>query len=799
MNPTTSVALFAFFQSPALLWGLAGASIPIIIHLFFRSRFRVVPWGAMKFLLTSIEQTSRRLKFQELLLLLVRCTLVGLLALALAGLTFKRTSGGAATQPVDVVLLVDTSYTMGAREQTSTRLDEARKKATKLLSDLPAHSTVQIIACSDRATVLGPYLPDDLETARNLLKELTVTSQASDLEKGIAEAASILERGQSPVKELYIFSDMQRPALSRQAGSISRSFESIKDSVAVTFVHSEPRKLQNVAVVSITPQTAAPRPGERCGFSVLLKNTGMDTLSDLRVGLFVNASEKNVQQFLSGEKKEARAKVANLETTALSHLAPGESRLVTLTGTLEQPGLHGITACVTGDDIPGDNRHDVVLEVKDQVQVLVVDGNIDTRDAEKSSSFYLLHAMTPERDKDKGPVHIVPKLVPPRLASPTDLEKSAVCVLVNCPMPRDLVRQEDDMPDAFVEALAKFVRSGKGLILFGGDKVNVDDYNRLLDTRHGLLPYRIRSIVDRGKDPVNLSRQSANLPSYIKFKDDDLFRALDAVAVWKYLDIDEPLEKRAGADGKKEEKKDLAKKDEKEEKKRDAESVTVALRYDNGAPAVVVRRVGAGEVVLVTTSADQGTKKGTSEPSWNLFSKTLGQMYVPFIQSTLAHLLQQQTQAFNVVAGESLVWTPEEKETRSYTLVKPDESEVRLGTPEKKNNRSQLTLTDFAVAGIYKLKTNEGTEKAAARSDAVVPLAVTPDLSETEDLESLSAEQIDTMYQFTPRHWFSDGNTSGGDQTAREFDMTYAKWLLFAVLFLLFFETGLAYWCSRGW
>src|ERR1700730_11013966 len=72
------------FLAPFLLWGSLAAGIPVAIHLFFRSRYRTVPWAAMKFLLTSVEQTSRRLRFQELLLLMLRILLVVVLALALA-------------------------------------------------------------------------------------------------------------------------------------------------------------------------------------------------------------------------------------------------------------------------------------------------------------------------------------------------------------------------------------------------------------------------------------------------------------------------------------------------------------------------------------------------------------------------------------------------------------------------------------------------------------------------------------------------------------------------------------------
>src|SRR3954466_935949 len=72
------------FLAPYLLWGALAASIPVILHLFFRSRYRTVPWAAMKFLLTSVEQTSRRLRFQELLLLMLRILVLVVLALAVA-------------------------------------------------------------------------------------------------------------------------------------------------------------------------------------------------------------------------------------------------------------------------------------------------------------------------------------------------------------------------------------------------------------------------------------------------------------------------------------------------------------------------------------------------------------------------------------------------------------------------------------------------------------------------------------------------------------------------------------------
>src|SRR3954465_15070799 len=98
------------FLAPLMLWGAAAAAIPIAIHLFFRSRYRTVPWAAMKFLLTSVEQTSRRLKFQELLLLLLRVCVLVLLAVAFARPISSVVRGAGRGDAVDAVFVFDVSF-----------------------------------------------------------------------------------------------------------------------------------------------------------------------------------------------------------------------------------------------------------------------------------------------------------------------------------------------------------------------------------------------------------------------------------------------------------------------------------------------------------------------------------------------------------------------------------------------------------------------------------------------------------------------------------------------------------------
>src|SRR5580698_10207536 len=95
------------FLSP-LLFGVGAAcvSIPIIIHLLNKRKFRVVVWAAMEFLLAAQRRNARRLKFQRWLLLALRCLAILVLAAGIAQLVMQSSvlGGFLGTQRVMVVV-----------------------------------------------------------------------------------------------------------------------------------------------------------------------------------------------------------------------------------------------------------------------------------------------------------------------------------------------------------------------------------------------------------------------------------------------------------------------------------------------------------------------------------------------------------------------------------------------------------------------------------------------------------------------------------------------------------------------
>ena len=66
-----------------LLW-LSAAAIPLVIHWLTRRRQVEVAWAAIQLLQQVLEQESKRIRLEQLVLLVVRTTILVLLGLAVA-------------------------------------------------------------------------------------------------------------------------------------------------------------------------------------------------------------------------------------------------------------------------------------------------------------------------------------------------------------------------------------------------------------------------------------------------------------------------------------------------------------------------------------------------------------------------------------------------------------------------------------------------------------------------------------------------------------------------------------------
>ncbi len=738
------------FLSPWMLAGAGAVGIPIALHFFYKARYQRLPWAAMDFLKEAIEQTSRRLKFQEWILLALRCLVILLLALALAR-PGKDSAGGGRGDAVDAVLVFDTSYSMGADDgDGKSRLDRAKEAALGVIESLPPKSTVQIVLCGDRAENVGPKSRSNLDQARQLIPTIQTTGLSSDLLPGFAAAQAAVDSGTAPVKEVYLFGDLQKLGFERQQGALRDRCDELRAKTNLVFIRcgKEDRKVSNVAVTDVTAVGTIPHTRTRVPFVVSVKNTGSATIKGIKVGLELGG--KSVQ-----------------DVTQVPSIEPGQVEPVTLTGSLDEAGPQVLTVRVSGDQLPGDNRFDRVIVVREAIRVLLVDGNPNPAMPVESASHFVRTALTPVAQDRTEEYFVRPAVAAVNEVGPGMLANFDVVYLLNAPAAGTAADPRGGLPADFVARLREFVAAGGGLVIGGGEQVVPADYNRVLGSGGaGLLPF------DLAGEPANATEtapfvpapESVEVPSFLAaFKERPFSDALRGVTATKMhpLTTDGP-----GAAGGR-----------------------VLVRTGDGKPFVTSRVVGEGEVVFVATTLDE---------RWTNFPGRASDAFVPFTQYTLAHLTARKVPGGTRTAGDPLVWHPPEADGL-FDLVKPPrqgEKEPRRVRLDKARpdaaGKLTLTAADTADPGLYRIV-------AEGKPDATGPVfAVNPDLRESANLDVASAADLSKLLGFEPAVIQAGAGTEAA-VTQHRARQEWTEYVLLLLLLAAVAESAWAWVCGRAW
>ncbi|MHB2025778.1 MAG: DUF4159 domain-containing protein [Elusimicrobiota bacterium] len=141
------------FGIPGFLWALPLAAAPLAAHLIFRRKAKRLFFGDLTLLKRAYSRVKPLSRLRDRLLVAARCLILLLLLLAYAKpiLTdgyFK--SSAEPRQGIDLVLILDTSYSMRLVEDGKTRFEQSVAIGRDILSKLGPEDRAALIAFSDR-------------------------------------------------------------------------------------------------------------------------------------------------------------------------------------------------------------------------------------------------------------------------------------------------------------------------------------------------------------------------------------------------------------------------------------------------------------------------------------------------------------------------------------------------------------------------------------------------------------------------------------------------------------------------
>lgn len=183
---------------PILLVGAALVGLPILLHLIMKQEPRRLPFPAFRFLKQRLKTNQRKLRLRHFILLALRMLLIALFCLTLyqpVTQTGGLSIGG--DQPLAVVLVIDTSPSMGYSANDRTRLEEARRRALELIDQLPDRSAVAVVPTgvvggTETAGQVGTWLRSPAD-ARKLLEQLKEPVAGETLPAALATAYQLLK------------------------------------------------------------------------------------------------------------------------------------------------------------------------------------------------------------------------------------------------------------------------------------------------------------------------------------------------------------------------------------------------------------------------------------------------------------------------------------------------------------------------------------------------------------------------------------------------------------------------------
>src|SRR5688572_25228282 len=347
------------FLNTIMLAGIAGAALPLIVHMLSRARVRTVDWGAMMFLEEGKGTQEQAARLKQWTLLLMRMATVALIAIAMAR-PIASGSGAGPQGPLTAVIVVDASASMAQpSEGGRTRADAARDAVLRILSNLQKGDRAALIVAGSGppTTVLPPSA--DLQAVAARAAELKPGAGAADMAGALNAAAGVLDRQGGTNRRLYLVTDTQasswqgvdEPFRGAWRARTTRGGQALAFDVVAL---GEKRAAENVAVESITLLSP-------------LAIAGLSSEVEVAVRNFGSSPRPQLPLVVSAEKVDVFTGTVDLPADGATS--------VTVPVRFDAAGQHILTAEVATGTLAADDRLPHVVDVVAPIRVLIISGD----------------------------------------------------------------------------------------------------------------------------------------------------------------------------------------------------------------------------------------------------------------------------------------------------------------------------------------------------------------------------------------------------------------------------------------
>ena len=428
------------FLNPFLLFGLAAAALPLLIHLLNLRRLNTIEFSSLRFLKELQQTRIRRLKLRQILLLIIRTLLVVFLVLAFSRPAIEGNLAGAigTNARTTMVVLLDDTPSMTVRTERGIKFTQAMRAVKEIGGLAKPGDELYLLTLSDirHAQTLPPPLPP--EGVERFLTEAGPSHASVPFREAAAMMAGTLAESPNINREVYIVSDGQATQFRSQPGDTAAL---LPDGTRIFFVAiTGGENSGNLGIASVSARAQVISPSRPVAYDAHVRNGGEMTAENAVVSVYLDGI-RTAQQSVT--------------------LAAGDAASSPFSIVPKKTGIIKGAVELEEDAMGADNRRYFSINVPSRIRVALVGSAEDTR--------YLQLALSAVQSLSGDAFFAVTELEEEALGS-ANLGSFDILLLSNI---RDLSSQEG-------ERLVRFVTGGGGIAFFPGPQTDDASINSTL-------------------------------------------------------------------------------------------------------------------------------------------------------------------------------------------------------------------------------------------------------------------------------------------------------------------------------
>lgn len=695
----------SFLNLSVLAYGALFIGVPVLLHLLMRRKPKHAMFPALRFVKQLQQSNQQRLRWRNLLLLVLRClavlgcaaafsrptvasellgnwllfgglgllSIITLIATWIAFVGNRRLMGrvfggltlvlllcmawiycgirgdgagrliGQEESPVAAVMIYDTSPRMLYRKQNQTRLKAASELGQWLLTQLPANSEIAVMDANAPSAVFSI----NRDAARRVIGALAVHHRSQPFAQSLSSALRLLDSTRKKRKEIYLLTDLTQQSWGTAPDAQVRSALAADPNLQIYVLDVGAEKPTNTALAESKLSDEFLSHGSPLRLETRIDRTGKAEVQT--VELLLEKPDRSRPMIVDGKPLLPELTLRDQQNVRLES---NGSKWVAFSINALEPGTHHGQIRLVGEDaLTIDNVRYFTVEVADPWPVLVA--------APRSAvPRFLTAALAPYEEQEAELSVFRCDTVDLDQLPNVRLEDYAVIALLDPTAENSHLWQ----------SLADFASRGGSVAIFLGRNAHpIRQFNESEGGR--LLPGALVREWRAGAQDIYVSMRDMSHP---------MLRAFRTINVpW----IDFPVFRHWALDD-------------------SIPDATAIVRFGNGKPAIYERRLGNGRVLVMTTPISDPLNN-PERPEWNRLAT--GQNSWPFfvlVHEMFKYLVRDSDARLNYQVGQTAqAATPGTLDTVRYQVFVPTGSWQDVTA-----SNGQLTIPFTDQPGAYRLR-----------------------------------------------------------------------------------------------